>query len=193
MNSVEVGKELDRIWEGISLAIRCWEIRMNLWETDEVIDTLNHYKGFFVPVRSALQRTAILEFAKLIDYHPKSVSLTNLLKRLKGDPRCFGIEMEPNEVQCLRKELSTHKDLMRIIMKLRNQYISHSDVNQDLPVLEGEINIGTIEKWEAFIGALREIHAKLAYAHDQSIYQPDFDRTVEDTKAILARLGGSEG
>ena len=185
MASGNVGEDLERIRAAMTIAIRCWDISMELTEDQEVVDTLNRYKGFFTPVDKALQDAYIMGFAKLLDKNSKVLSLTKVLKCFRDDPKQYPINLELQE---LIDELSAHKEVTKKIKSLRDQYIAHLDRDPDMTPTDRKIDIGTKEQWQEFIATLQKIHEKLTYAHNQSITRPDYDRTKEDTKAVCAAL-----
>lgn len=60
----EFTRQLNKLQREIFSAIVSYQVRFALWETPEVVDILNRYRNFFIPVRDALYRTVVMGFAK---------------------------------------------------------------------------------------------------------------------------------
>lgn len=54
-------------------------------EDEETVAALNRYPGFFVPTHAALKWLALLQFSKVFDRNPRTVSLRILLRDAKAN------------------------------------------------------------------------------------------------------------
>ena len=153
------------------------------WSLDQQNQILGRWKGFFTPVGIGLQRMAMLEFAKVFDPDPRTVSFTNLLKEAKRDSSVIP-HAQPNDLTHVSDRLRQAKATLKTIMKLRNQRLAHADARTDpLPPLMSQ-------QVDSLIEDIKFAFNRLSVAHDKNVYTWDYalDGIGRDTTAILRLL-----
>ena len=119
MDRREFARQLNELQREISRAIRSYRIRLALWETQGVVDILNRYRYFFVPVRDALYGTMVMGFAKVFDRDSRTVSLKNLMKVAEEDVADLVPNMTRKKIDELEHSLSQHDAILKAIKRLR--------------------------------------------------------------------------
>ncbi len=183
MNRNEFKRQLDELQRQIFHAIISYQVRLALWETPEVIDILNGYRHFFIPVRNALYETMILGFAKIFDRDSRTMSLKNLVKVAKEDT-----DLVPNitrkKIDVLEQRLSQHDATLKAIKRLRDQHLAHLDAAPEpkLPLIKKDV--------DQMIKTLENVFNQLSKGHDGSGYSWSYQAnlSVRQTSEILRIL-----
>jgi len=111
-----------------------WE---QLWPTEQVVDVINRYKGFFKPARQAILDQFFIKICNVISNDRRSPSFYKIFKTLDTNPN-----LAPNiNVRSLRKRLQQHKAILASIDNYRKTRAAHWDIDikvEKKPVLYGE-------------------------------------------------------
>lgn len=114
-----------------------FEIWEELWPTNQVVDVINRYKGFFLPTRNAHLDRFIIKVSNVVSNDSRSPSFYRAFRMVAGNP-----DLAPSiDVRPLRKRLSQHKKVLNSISNYRNTKAAHWDTTQVAirkPVLFGD-------------------------------------------------------
>lgn len=184
MNRNEFKRQLDELQRQIFHAIVSYQVRLALWETPEVVDILNSYRGFFFPVRDALYGTWVMGFAKVFDRDSRTVSLKNLMEVTKEDRSNLVPNMTKNKIDELEHRLSHHDATLKAIKKLRDQHLAHLDAVPEpkLPLIKKDA--------DQMIEMLEDVFNQLSQGHDGSVYSWSYQANLSawQTREILRIL-----
>ncbi len=164
MNRNKFKKQLDELQRQIFRAIVSYQVRLALRETPGIVDILNRYRGFFIPVRDALYGTMVMGFAKVFDRDSRTVSLKNLMKVAKEDVAALVPKMTRKEIDELEQHLSQHDAILKTIRRLRDQHLAHLDASPkpNLPLIKKDL--------DQMIVTLEDVFNQLSQGHDGSFY-----------------------
>ncbi|GAH39758.1 unnamed protein product, partial [marine sediment metagenome] len=159
MNRNEFKRQLDELQRQIFRAIVSYQVRLALWETPGVVDILNRYRGFFIPVRDALYGTMFMGFAKVFDHDSRTVSLKNLMKVAKEDVAGLVPNMTRKKIDDLEQRLSQHDAILKAIKRLRDQHLAHLDAapKPNLPLIKKDV--------DQMIKTLEDVFNQLSQGH----------------------------
>jgi len=184
MNRNDFKRQLDELQRQIFRAIVSYQVRLALWETLGVVDILNAYRDFFMPVRDALYGTWVMGFAKVFDRDSRTVSLKNLMKVAKKDVANLVPNMTKEKIDELEQRLSRRDAVLKSIKKLRDQYFAHLDAAPEpkLPLIKKDV--------DQMIGTLEDVFNQLSQGHDGSVYSWSYqaNRSAWQTSEILRIL-----
>ena len=184
MNRNEFKRQLDELQQQIFRAIVSYQVRLALWETPQVVDILNRYRGFFIPVRDALYETWVMGFAKVFDSDRRTMSLKNLMKMAKEDVVNLVPNMTEKKINELEQRLSQHDATLTAIKRLRDQYFAHLDAKPEpkLPLIKGDV--------DQLVKTLEDVFNQLSVGYDRSLYSWSYqaDWSERETKEILRVL-----
>lgn len=185
MNRKEFKRQLDEVQQEIFHAILSYEVRLALWETPEVVNILNRYRGFFAPVRDALYGIMVMGFAKVFDHDSRTMSLKNLIKVAKEDVAGLVPNITRERVEELEQRLSQHDATLEAIKRLRDQHLAHLDATPEpkLPLIKKGV--------DQMIETLEHVFNQLSQGHDGSVYSWSYQaqRSTHETSEILRILG----
>lgn len=164
MKCDEFARQLGRLQSEIFRSIVEYETWLALWPTEEAVDILNQYKGFFATVRGALYESMLLGFAKVFDKDPRTMSFRNLIAAARKNMGELVPHITLQELDEVEQQIMQYDPILGKATQLRNQYLAHLDANpQPIPILiKGDI--------DKFIEALRNAFNQLSIAHDRSSY-----------------------
>jgi hypothetical protein len=184
MDRREFARQLNQLQREIFRAIVSYQVRLALWETPEVVDILNRYRGFLIPVRDALYGSMVMGFAKVFDPDSRTMSLKNLLKVAKGNAANLVPNMTREDIEQLEQCLSQHDAVLKAIKRLRDQHLAHLDATPKpgLPVIRKDV--------DQMIETLEEVFNQLSKGHDKSVYSWSYqaNRSAWETSEILRIL-----
>ena len=184
MDRNEFARQLNELQREIFRAIISYEVRLALWETPEVVDILNRYRGFFVPVRDALHGTMVIGFAKVFDKDTRTMSLKNLLKVASEDAGELVPNMMRRDIEQLEERLSQHDAALEAIKRLRHQHLVHRDAKPEpqLPLIKKDV--------DQMIETLKDVFNELSRGHGKSEYSWSYQtkRSARETSEILRIL-----
>ena len=111
-----------------------WE---QLWPTEIVVDTINQYKGFFLPTRDAHLNRLIIKVSDILSNKPNAPSFYRILTMISRDSN-----LAPDiNVREIKKRFKNHKKVLEAIKDFRNKRVAHWDTSVeklDKPVLFGD-------------------------------------------------------
>jgi len=184
MNRNEFKKQLDELQRQIFRAIVSYQVRLALWETPGIVDILNRYRDFFIPVRDALYGTMFMGFARVFDHNSRTVSLKNLMKVAKEDVAGLVPNMTRKKIDDLEQRLSQHDAILKAIKRLRDQHLAHLDATPkpNLPLIKKDV--------DQMIKTLEDVFNQLSQGHDGSGYSWSYQAKLSSwqTSEILRIL-----
>ena len=101
----QLGELRDIITDGIAY-FSVWYVMANL--DDNMARALNRYRGFFLPARKSLNDMFLLQFAKVFDHDPSTVSLRNLLSAARNNPTLLVPYAEGDDLQNLESKIDSN-------------------------------------------------------------------------------------
>jgi hypothetical protein len=159
---VELGKI---IGDGIAY-FSTWR---GLMVEDEVsAHALNRYRGLFLPARGALLWTTLMQFAKVFDRNPKTISLRNLLAAAKKDRERLTPYITNENLQHIEQKIEESKDLLNRLKRFRDKRLAHhdADVKDDMSLLYGEV--------KKLVEEVKSMYNSLTKGYDRSVTSFDF-------------------
>ena len=141
MEPQEFKRQLDELGKIITNGIAYFTVWRGLMVEDEVsAHALNRYRGLFLPARNALLWMTFMQFAKVFERDPRTISLRNLLTAAEKDLENLTPHAIEENLQQLKKQIDTSEDLLERLKRLRDQRIAHHDaiVAGDTSLLYGE-------------------------------------------------------
>jgi hypothetical protein len=184
MDSQEFSRQLKELQKQIFYAFLSYNVYIALWPTEEVVNTLDRHRGFFIPVQNALYDTMIMGFAKVFDRDRRTMSLVNLLREAKDSTVDLVPHLSISDIQAMEYQLSQHEHVRASIKNLRDQKLAHSDANPkpSRPPKKGEM--------DNLIKTVEEVFNELSSGHDKSVYSWSFqqNRSTMDTSEVIRIL-----
>ena len=116
-----------------SIHFDIWE---QLWPTEQVVDVINQYKGFFLPTRNAHLSQFFIKVCNVLSNDLKSPSLYRVLSVIGKNPS-LASGISTRTINRLKK----HKDVLKGIEQYRNTKAAHWGTNilePQKPVLFGK-------------------------------------------------------
>ena len=161
-----------------------FDIVEKLWPTEQVVDILNRYIGFFRPTREAHFDSFILKVSDILNERNKrSPTFYRVLKMISNNPN-----LAPSiNVQEIEERLGNHKTTIRKITDYRNKQAAHNDtkVTKRYPVRYGES--------KRLLEELKETFTEISRSHSKDVWsfrssqQGDTDSLLEALKKQLAQ------
>jgi hypothetical protein len=171
----------DIISDGVSY-FSAWYIMANLNE-DEA-HALNRYRGFFLPVLSSLKNMALLQFAKVFDRDPRTVSLRNLFSAAKSNPTLLVPYAKGHDLQNLESKMDNNEQLLNNLKGHRDQRLAHHDqvVSKDTSLPFGKV--------KQLIDDTKDMYNSLSTWHERSTTSYNFltleaEQHTSDVKRIM--------
>jgi hypothetical protein len=135
--SKEFGYILEELRKQLFDADKYFDIFEQLWPTPEAVDTINRYRGFFIPVRQALFDQFTIKICNVTGNDRRLPSFHNIFKMLILDP-----SLAPGiDVRSLRRRLKQLKPILDAIYDYRNTKAAHWDIEMkgnSKPILYGQ-------------------------------------------------------
>jgi hypothetical protein len=163
MEPQEFKRQLDELRSIISDCIAYFSAWRGLAAEDEdTAHALNRYQGLFLPARNALLWMTFMQFSKIFDPDPRTVSLRNLLIAAKANPKNLTPNANKDKLQKLEEQIDSNEDLLKRLKSLRDQRIAHHDaeITGDTRLLYGEM--------QKLVEAVKSMYNSLTRYHDQS-------------------------
>ena len=114
-----------------------FEIWEQLWPTEQVVDVINRYKGFFLPSRNAHVDRFYIKVCNVVSNRLSQPSFYRVFSMLNENAT-----LAPGlDVRALKKQLRSHKNTLSAIRHYRNTRVAHWDTNiqaQQKPILLGD-------------------------------------------------------
>ena len=129
-NIISDGFSYFAVWRGL-----------NIGDADTV-SALNAYRGFFVPIKNGLLWMSIMQFAKVFDKNPRTVSLPNLLEVARAERATLLPHITDKDIDNINQALQENTNALEGIKRLRDQRIAHHDAipDSEKALLYGEMN-----------------------------------------------------
>ena len=129
---------------------------------------LNRYRGFFIPAQLSLMNMALLQFAKLFDHDPRTVSLRNLFSAAKSNPTLLVPYAEGDDLQNLESKIDSNEKVLGHLKSFRDQRLAHHDqvVSKDTSLPYGQVR--------QLIDDVKDMYNSLSEWHEGSITSFDF-------------------
>jgi hypothetical protein len=155
----------DIITDGI-VYFSVWYVMANL--DDNMARALNRYRGFFLSARKSLNDMALLQFAKVFDHDPRTVSLHNLLSAARSNPTVLVPYAEGDDLQNLERKIDSNEELLGHLKNYRDQRLAHHDreVTKDTSLPHGQVR--------QLVDDVEDMYNSLSRGHEQSITSFDF-------------------
>lgn len=142
---------------------------------DEVFaHALNRYRGLFLPARNALLWMTFMQFAKVFDWDPRTVSLRNLLAAAEKDRERLTPYATEEDLQQLLNQIDVSDDLLTRLKSLRDQHIAHHDAIRkgDQRLLYGEMQ-QLVEEVKALYNSLTSYHDRSTILFDYLVREAE--------------------
>jgi hypothetical protein len=155
----------DMIINGISY-FSAWYGIANL--NDRSAHALNRYRGFFLPAQLSLKQMALLQFAKVFDRDPRTVSFYNLLSAAKNNPKLLVPYAKEHDLQNLESKITSNDELLSHLKSYRDQRLAHHDkvVSRDTSLPFGKVR--------QLIDDVEDMYNSLSDWHEGSVTSFDF-------------------
>ena len=151
-----------------------WE---KLWPTEENVDVINSYKGFFLPTRNAHLDRFFIKLSNTVDADPRSPSFYRVLKMLATKA-----DLAPTiDVRSLRNRLKKLKDLLRRINQYRNKRAAHWDTDAI------ELDSVHVGESRSLLEELESIYNEINSAHNGNVWSFKISQ-YRDTDRLLNEL-----
>jgi len=145
---------------------------------------LNRYRGFFLPAQLSLKHLALLQFAKVFDRDPRTVSLRSLLSAAKNNPKLLAPYAKEYDLQNLESKISNNEELLSHLKSYRDQRLAHHDqaVSTDTSLTFGQV--------KQLIDDVKDMYNSLSKWCERSTTLFDFiyteaERHTSDVKRIM--------
>jgi hypothetical protein len=152
-----------------------FDIWVQLFPTEQVVDIVNQYKGFFRPTAQAHLDRFIIKVSNVVSNKPKSPSFHGIFKMLDNNPAlASGVE-----VRSLRKRLKQHRKVLEAIKEYRDKRSAHWDTlgkTQRKPVPYGDSR--------RMLSELQDIFNEISAAHSGNVLAFQYIQR-RDTAALL--------
>ncbi len=133
-----------------------FDICIQLWHTQEVVDVLNQYIGFFWPTKGAHFDQFTIRVSEVLRTKQGAPSFYNVLRMLSQNT-----QLAPNiDVRSLSDRLKKHKQVVKAIKQYRNTMAAHAYTQSSVvrkPVLFG--------KAKRLLQDLQNIFNEISIAH----------------------------
>lgn len=167
------------IYDGIAY-FSAWQGLMV--EDEDSAHALNHYGGFFLYARNALLGMAFMQFTKVFDRDPRTVSLRNLLAKAKADGGLLTPHATAEELEEIERQVGAKDAVLDRLKRLRNQRIAHHDAITpgDRSVLFGEV--------QELVEDIKSMYNSIQRGHDRSVTW--FERLTDEVDRHTAQVVG---
>ena len=187
MDREEFARRRKELMGTILSASTKYALWLELWPTEERVGILNHYLGFFGPVRHALYATMLMEFAKLFDTDQRTISLRNLFQIGRADSENLLPHAAPVELENLAQRFAENGSVLESLKRKRNQQLAHLDSNpMEALLIKGEFDL-FVENVKENFNTLSAMHDTRAY-----IWSRQLQRSASDAGELLRVLEGAK-
>ena len=184
MERHEFKKQLDELQTIITYGIAyfsAWYEIANLSENEA--HALNRYRGFFLPAQLSLKHMALLQFAKVFDRDPRTVSFHSLLSAVKITPKLLTPHAEERDLQYLESKIDSNEELLSHLKSFRDQRLAHHDsaIARDTSLTFGQVR--------QLIDDAKDMYNSLSRGHERSTTSFDFiARQAEEATSQVKRI-----
>jgi len=164
MQRQEFKRQLDELGKVISDGIAYFSAWRGLMVEDEdSAHALNRYRGLFLPARSALLWMTLMQFAKVFDRNPRTVSLRNLLTAAKKNRENLTPYATEENLRHIEKKIDTSEGLLDRLKRLRDQRIAHHDA---IPAGDVSLPYGEVRE---LVEEIKSMYNLLTSGHEKSV------------------------
>lgn len=156
------------VWQGLMV------------EDEDSAQALNCYRGLFLPARISLRWMTLLQFAKVFDSDPRTVSLRVLLTAAEKNRENLTLYATEENLQQLGKQIDASDDLLVRLKCVRDQRIAHHDaINAgNTRLLYGEMR--------KLVEEVKSMYNSLTSYHDRST--TDFEYLVREAERHTSQV-----
>jgi hypothetical protein len=134
-----------------------WDIYVQLWPTNQTVEVVNRYKGFFQPARRAIFDQFSIKISNVMSNDPNVSSFNQVFYVLALNPY-----LAPGfNVHLLKERIKPHRKVLEAIENYRNTKAAHWDVKKrkvkEKPILFGECSKAIKELQDTY----NEINGKI--------------------------------
>jgi hypothetical protein len=183
---------LEKLRKQILAASIHFDICIDLWPTEERVNVINRYRGYFIPARSAHFNQFAIIIHEIFSNRENAPSFYNVFKMIRLNPN-----LTPGlELRLLGMRLRQHNKTKDAIMEYRNGTAAHSYVLLDTEEKALEKNEKPERKPIIFgetrklIKEMQEIFNMISRAHSHNLWSFE-PLEHNDTKHILDTLESS--
>lgn len=139
---------------------------------EDSAQALNRYRGLFLPAQIALQSQTLMQFAKVFDKHPKTISLRNLLAVANENRQNLTPHATEKDLQDIEQKISDSGSLLTRLKRYRDTRLAHHDaiVAGDTSLPYGEVN--------KLADEVKSMYNLLTKGHDRSV--TNFEQLARD-------------
>jgi len=175
MEPQEFNRELVELRNIIAEGIAYFSAWHSLSVGDEdAAQALNRYRGLFLTARVALQKQALMQFAKVFDKHTKAISLRKLVTAANENRLNLTPNATAEELQYIDEKINNSESLLIKLKRYRDTRLAHHDaiVAGDTSLPYGEVN--------KLVEDVKSIYNSLTEGHDRSFFS--FERVASDAE-----------
>lgn len=203
MDVEEFRRQLDELRNIISDGIAYFSAWKGIMVGDkDSAQSLNRYNGLFLPARNALLWSALMQFAKVFDRDPRTVSLRNMLTAAKNNQKGLTPYATNEDLLDIEQKIDASETLLERLKGFRDQRLAHHDatVTSKVSLLFGEVQ-RLIDEVKSMYNSLRRVHDRSTTAFDYlarkaerntsevvSIMREEKDRALRRIKRAESRI-----
>lgn len=158
-------KEFESILEILSKQLLDASVHFDIWEqlwpTEQVVDVINQYKGFFLPTKDAHLDRFIIKISDILSNHRNSPSFYRILSMI-GKNSNLAPDINVREI---KNRLKNHKMVLEAIKDFRDKRVAHWDISVNKlnkPVLFGDT--------KRMLTELKGIFNEISASHSSNIF-----------------------
>lgn len=184
----EIEKKILTIWKISISANKCLKYSLYLHrpETKVEQDYLNHSYDFHF-IRIILWKYTIIELSKLFSTSPKrdKYNIINFIKSLEKDQYFGDFNIEPCKIQNWKNRLKENKEIINIVLLLRDKVYGHTDNENARKDLDTPTFEETKKLIEIVENIVQEIYSTVLDSH-ALVRNPIVDQVPSRIIKILA-------
>ena len=169
-------EEFENVFKRLILELRAASVHFYIWErlhiTEETVDIISEYKGFFLPTRDAHNDRFISKVSDIMSKHPNAPSFYRVLNMIGGNPK-LAPDVNVGEI---KGRLEKHEEVLKAIKYLRNKRVDHWDTSVEK--LSRKVLYGDAKR---MLEDLKEICDEISSSHSG---QMDAFRYIEQEDII---------
>ncbi len=163
-----------------------FDIWFQLYPTEQKVEVINRYKGFFQPARNAHLDRLYIKICNVISSDSRAPSFYRIFKMLNNHPTlASGID-----VRLLRKRLRQHDKVLKKINDYRNKRVAHWDIETE------ESPRPLFGETEQMLKDLQDIFNQISGAHSANVWSFKYIQQGDTTNllnALKTSYGGRDG
>lgn len=168
MEVKEFRRQLDELRNIINDGVAYFSAWQGLMVEDkDSAQALNRYRALFLTARNALLWSAFMQFAKVFDRDPRTVSLRNLLTAAKNNQENLTPYATEENLLDIEQKIDASETLLERLKSFRDQRLAHHDatVTGKVSLLYGEVQ-KLVEEVKSMYNSLRRVHDRSTTAFD---------------------------